>query len=124
MTGASETGTWASRPRVTYTAQHCQLVRMGLEPGGEVGASRHAPTGRPTTNGSAVGRRSRQPFTLWRGTLHNAAWSTTAVPLKLLIPLVRRDVRVVEGARLESVCRGNSTVGSNPTLSAITRQTS
>src|SRR6187399_1919933 len=30
---------------------------------------------------------------------------------------VRRDVRVVEGARLESVCRGNSTVGSNPTLS-------
>ena len=38
---------------------------------------------------------------------------------KLLIPLARRDVRVVEGARLESVCRGNSTVGSNPTLSAI-----
>src|SRR6266545_7566784 len=38
---------------------------------------------------------------------------------KLLIPLNRRDVRVVEGARLESVCRGNSTVGSNPTLSAI-----
>ncbi len=37
---------------------------------------------------------------------------------KLLIPLARRDVRVVEGARLESVCRGNSTVGSNPTLSA------
>ena len=24
---------------------------------------------------------------------------------------------MVEGARLESVCRGNSTVGSNPTLS-------
>ncbi len=40
---------------------------------------------------------------------------------KLLIPLNRRDVRVVEGARLESVCRGNSTVGSNPTLSAILR---
>ena len=37
---------------------------------------------------------------------------------KLLIRLERRDVRVVEGARLESVCRGNSTVGSNPTLSA------
>ena len=37
---------------------------------------------------------------------------------KLLMPLNRRDVRVVEGARLESVCRGNSTVGSNPTLSA------
>ena len=26
---------------------------------------------------------------------------------------------MVEGARLESECRGNSTVGSNPTLSAI-----
>ena len=38
---------------------------------------------------------------------------------KLLIPLARRDVRVVEGARLESVCRGNSTEGSNPSLSAI-----
>jgi hypothetical protein len=37
---------------------------------------------------------------------------------KLLIPFERRDVRVVEGARLESVCRGNPTVGSNPTLSA------
>ena len=40
---------------------------------------------------------------------------------KLLIPLNRRDVRVVEGARLESVCRGNSTEGSNPSLSAIFR---
>jgi hypothetical protein len=29
---------------------------------------------------------------------------------------------VVEGARLESVCRGNSTVGSNPTLSARLRR--
>jgi len=29
-----------------------------------------------------------------------------------------RDGRVVEGARLESVFRGNSNVGSNPTLSA------
>ena len=28
---------------------------------------------------------------------------------------------MVEGARLESVCRGNSTVGSNPTLSANIR---
>ena len=37
---------------------------------------------------------------------------------KLLIPFARRDGRVVEGARLESVCRGNSTEGSNPSLSA------
>ena len=29
-------------------------------------------------------------------------------------------VRVVEGARLESVYRGNSIMGSNPILSAIT----
>ena len=33
--------------------------------------------------------------------------------------IVRRDDRAVEGARLESVCRGNSTEGSNPSLSAI-----
>ncbi len=32
---------------------------------------------------------------------------------------VRRDDRVVEGARLESVCAGNCTKGSNPFLSAI-----
>ena len=32
--------------------------------------------------------------------------------------LKRRDGGVVDRARLESVCRGNSTVGSNPTLSA------
>ena len=31
----------------------------------------------------------------------------------------RRDGRVVEDATLEMLCRGNSTVGSNPTLSAI-----
>ena len=29
-----------------------------------------------------------------------------------------RDDRVVEGARLESVCAGNRTEGSNPSLSA------
>src|SRR5258705_7825851 len=34
-----------------------------------------------------------------------------------------RDVRVVEGARLESVCRGNSTEGSNPSLSASSQAT-
>ncbi len=33
-------------------------------------------------------------------------------------PAIRRDGRVAEGARLESVFRGNSNVGSNPTLSA------
>jgi hypothetical protein len=35
----------------------------------------------------------------------------------------RRDGRVVEGARLESVFRGNSNVGSNPTLSATLKYT-
>ena len=36
------------------------------------------------------------------------------------LPMIvrRRDGRVAEGARLESVFRGNSNVGSNPTLSA------
>jgi hypothetical protein len=48
-----------------------------------------------------------------------SVWAGSVARGKLLIPISRRDVRVVEGARLESVCRGNSTVGSNPTLSAI-----
>jgi len=43
---------------------------------------------------------------------------------KLLIPLARRDVRVVEGARLESVCTRNRTKGSNPFLSASLRSPS
>ncbi len=34
----------------------------------------------------------------------------------------RRDDRAVEGARLESVCTGNRTEGSNPSLSAIRKQ--
>jgi hypothetical protein len=33
-------------------------------------------------------------------------------------PTMRRDGRVAEGARLESVFRGNSNLGSNPSLSA------
>tara|TARA_B100000579_G_scaffold390740_1_gene365438 strand:- start:246 stop:380 length:135 start_codon:yes stop_codon:yes gene_type:complete len=36
----------------------------------------------------------------------------------LLVKKIRRGGRAVEGARLESVYRGNSIVGSNPTLSA------
>ena len=39
----------------------------------------------------------------------------------LFLPsLKRRRVRVVEGARLESVYRGNSIKGSNPFVSATT----
>ena len=33
--------------------------------------------------------------------------------------IIWRGVRVVEGARLESVYRGNSIAGSNPALSAL-----
>src|SRR6478609_8133706 len=50
-------------------------------------------------------------------------WSTTLqnrVEVHACVcPSLRRDGRVAEGARLESVFRGNSNVGSNPTLSAI-----
>ena len=60
-----------------------------------------------------------------RGTLRGLTQFATqfgfaAQPLacKLLILNKRRDVRVVEGARLESVCTGNRTKGSNPFLSA------
>ena len=37
----------------------------------------------------------------------------------LSVLILWRDVRVAEGARLESVYRGNSIRGSNPLLSAI-----
>jgi hypothetical protein len=40
---------------------------------------------------------------------------------RYIAPLVRRDGRVAEGARLESVYTGNRIVGSNPTLSAKNR---
>jgi hypothetical protein len=40
------------------------------------------------------------------------------MPRRKLLILKWRDVRVVEGARLESVCRRNPTEGSNPSLSA------
>jgi len=50
---------------------------------------------------------------------HSLALAGSPLSAKLLIPLARRDGRVVEGARLESVCRGNPTEGSNPSLSAI-----
>ncbi len=36
--------------------------------------------------------------------------------------LIRRDGRVVEGVRLESVCACKRTAGSNPVLSAILRR--
>jgi hypothetical protein len=49
---------------------------------------------------------------------HNSCLPAQPLACKLLILKTRRDVRVVEGARLESVCRGNSTEGSNPSLSA------
>ena len=51
--------------------------------------------------------------------LHNRHCDRMGYNAKLLSPFERRDVRVVEGARLESVCTGNRTKGSNPFLSAI-----
>ena len=50
---------------------------------------------------------------------HNGRLAQAGYDAKLLIPFERRDVRVVEGARLESVCTRNRTKGSNPFLSAI-----
>src|SRR5262249_16054038 len=50
-----------------------------------------------------------------------AFWATLFQAARNSLILKWRNVRVVEGARLESDCRGNSTVGSNPTLSANLR---
>ena len=63
-------------------------------------------------------RSSRSPTTSRHSHVTVCFCSGSPPSGKLLIPLERRDVRVVEGARLESVCRGNSTEGSNPSLSA------
>ena len=63
----------------------------------------------------------RRTFGVYHNRYHNSGLRAQPLARKLLILQVRRDVRVVEGARLESVCRGNSTVGSNPTLSANLR---
>src|ERR1700676_2204389 len=47
-----------------------------------------------------------------------ARWAGTHCVKFIETTTLRRDGRVVEGARLESVFRGNSNVGSNPTLTA------
>ena len=44
---------------------------------------------------------------------------TFLCPLLYLYPRPRWRVRAAKGARLESVCGGNLTVGSNPTATAI-----
>src|SRR6266516_2746649 len=53
-----------------------------------------------------------------RGRFEGGFCATLFQTVRNFLILKRRDVRVVEGARLESVCRGNSTEGSNPSLSA------
>jgi hypothetical protein len=59
--------------------------------------------------------RSRKPLTF------HEVQGFESLPLRQFFGNVRRlwrGVRVAEGARLESVCGGNSTAGSNPALSA------
>jgi hypothetical protein len=63
----------------------------------------------------------RSTLGVLHNSLHNSGLPAQQLACKLLILKTRRDVRVVEGARLESVCRGNSTEGSNPSLSAKLR---
>src|SRR4051812_14901986 len=89
----------------------------------EAGAPAAFYTERPESDGwSPSGAKSPQVIAGHSGVYHNRYHNSglPAQPLacKLLIRKTRRDVRVVEGARLESVCRGNSTEGSNPSLSA------
>src|SRR5579863_2824856 len=50
--------------------------------------------------------------------MHEASYETPGVLNSRRTTTFRRDGRVVEGARLESVFRGNSNEGSNPSLSA------
>ena len=50
--------------------------------------------------------------------LKGGLWDKLFQTARKLLILKWRDVGVVDRARLESVCRGNSTEGSNPSLSA------
>ena len=70
------------------------------------------------TNGAGIQTLVEVDGDLTSQSRHSLTLRGSPPAAKLLIPLERRDVRVVEGARLESVCRGNSTEGSNPSLSA------
>src|SRR5204862_1076095 len=65
--------------------------------------------------GGYTGNARKRSRDIWR--CHTICDSAADSWLEI-IDSKRRDVRVVEGARLESVCRGNSTEGSNPSLSA------
>ena len=58
-------------------------------------------------------RAQMQAKNLFFSIVHGAPWEP-----RLVAGIGRRDVRVAEGARLESVCGGNLTEGSNPSLSA------
>ena len=80
-----------------------------------------ASNGNGNTDGGEITAIVDVPETVTSQSRHSLLLQGSPPSGKLLIPLNRRDVRVVEGARLESVCRGNSTVGSNPTLSANSR---
>ena len=68
---------------------------------------------------------TRQASTRW-ASRDQAPGGSSVEPVlesKASQPLSRRDDREAEGARLESVCRGDSTEGSNPSLSGNLRQT-
>ena len=89
--------------------------RAQLAPDGSAASQAGSPAGRmPVSARSTLGGLTQFVITI-------QGLRDQPLACKLLIPKTRRDVRVVEGARLESVCRGNSTVGSNPTLSASLR---
>ncbi len=97
-------------------------ARRGAEQNGDArggdGAETNGPGPKPPYNGADIPLVMALAEGFTSQSRHNLRLAGSPPSAKLLIPLARRDVRVVEGARLESVCRGNPTVGSNPTLSA------
>lgn len=77
--------------RVIYTAQHCQLVLMALEPGGEIGAEVHtldqffrveSGAGEATLDDVRTPIRAGFAVLVPAGVTHNIV-NTGAVPLKL-----------------------------------------
>lgn len=77
--------------RVLYTAKHCQLVVMALEPGEEIGAEVHkldqffrveAGTGEAVLDGARTAIRAGFALVIPAGANHNII-NTGSVPLKL-----------------------------------------
>ena len=103
---------------IRIDAKRQALDALDMQRGRVVPATRNENGGDPEGGDVKIEAIIEVPDSVTSQSRHSLTLSGSPPHGKLLIPFERRDGRVVEGARLESVCRGNSTEGSNPSLSA------